>query len=310
MRTYLLSAVSAVLVFVSVCADADDSSIKTPRAAIYAREVQVDDPALAACDWNAILVAALIEHAKGKVETTAGDQTAGKYLRVEAIKMTARNIPEKRKNLITVRADVFDAGKLVATMDFGRDDTVKAATPFCESLRGLGSDLGEDVAEWLTGLRLPECRGTCTGLHPDEPIMVLPEVQPVHADSINDTVRGCGWLTYMVEKVARQYNGAEPRPRANVNVSASGATGPAGRRLVLRVDSAHVVGGGGFTGPKWLNMQGQLMDGEWMVGSFDATQRESSARMTACGALEQLSDNMAERIARWLVAPTIASKLD
>ncbi|MEC5385938.1 hypothetical protein VVD49_09395 [Uliginosibacterium sp. H3] len=308
MHKTILVALSLAL-FVQAALAIEGGAVSTPRAAGYASAFQTDNPLLSSCDWNVALAKELVLQAKGKVVFSTSEKMTGRYMLVEATKVVASGAPGKRTNLIAVRANVFNDGKLIATTDISRDDTVAAATPFCDGLRDIGSELGEDLADWIARVSLPQCDAACPGIHPDEDIAVLPEVPTVHASSINETVIGCGWPTYMVGKVVHEFNDAELAPRGKLKVLGKGASIGSGRRLILSVDNIHVMGGGGWTGPKWINMHGELLDGEMLLGSFDATQRETSPRMTACGALESLSDNMAERIARWLNTPQIASKL-
>jgi hypothetical protein len=316
------------VVCTAVAAHADDVKIKTEPAARYAKDLQVDDAVRLSCDWNAALVSKLVKEANGRVVVGTEEKPAGKALTLSAIKLIAPNVPEKRTNLITVRADVMDDGKLIATRDLTRDDSARAATPFCDALRALGKDLGDDVAEWLEAVSLPECPDNCPGIHPDDPILTGPEVQLVNDESIDYAVMQCGWTENMVKKVVKAFNEDEEPTRSKLQIVMPRAPISSSRKLTLQVEkiylrpvdpavdlavtavlsilSRNYVGAGE---PQWISMRGELKDGDMLIGSFEAQQKERAPRMTSCGLLDNMSDNMSEKIVKWLKTPKIGAKL-
>mgnify|MGYP003340564806 CR=1 FL=1 len=75
--------------------------------------------------------------------------------------------------------------------------------------------IGAQAAEWATKARWPVCGEGCTGLHPDEPIVIAAEVLLGKPDALNDTVRNeCRWPTEMVKRLVTAYNEGDPKPRA------------------------------------------------------------------------------------------------
>jgi hypothetical protein len=173
--------------------------------------------------------------------------------------------------------------------------------------------VGEDIADWLDDTYLPECTGTCPGIHPDQPIVVVRDIPPSEPDAMNDEiVNECKWPTYMSGLVVDAFNGLDDRPLAAVVLAKDNGPVNTGRRLVLHVDNIHVIGGGGFTGPKWIAMHGELYDGDLQVASFEVTKLGGGlgwAGLRTCSALRSKSEDLAENIAKWLRDPKMKEKL-
>ena len=82
-----------------------------------------------------------------------------------------------------------------------------------------------------------------------------------------------------------------------------------GKKLALVATHLHAIGGGGWTGPKWLVLQGKLMDGKTLLGNFEVRRQTIRGSMRACGTLETLSEKITEDILEWLKAPGMNAKL-
>jgi hypothetical protein len=78
----------------------------------------------------------------------------------------------------------------------------------------------------------------------------------------------------------------------------SGAT-----RLELTIVDIHAPSGGWFSGPKWITVDGRLMQGKTVKGSFVAKET-SMASATACGMLTKVITVLGGDIAVWLRNPT------
>lgn len=216
----------------------------------------------------------------------------------------------KSEYALRIRANVTEDGKLLATRDFDGEGVVKGGQPACPFLNKIGTSIGESAGEWISQTRFMACREGCTGIHPDEPIVMGEEILMGNPDAINDTVRhDCQWLTAMVQRIAKEFNEAEPAPRARLEPRRMDIEKYKGRRLVLRVNEVHALGGGGYTGPKWMDMSGELLEGDLLVGSFQS-HTTSGHGLTTCRSLNSLSDSTTEMIVRWLNSPSIGAKLD
>jgi len=103
----------------------------------------------------------------------------------------------------------------------------------------------------------------------------IPRVTP-YADGVgNDAVRQkCDWNEKLSENVAQSAEGG-------VSVTGQDLSQISGKILTMKVTDVHAIGGGGFTGPKWAQVRGELHDGDKLVGSFVAERRSLGGSMTA-----------------------------
>ena len=263
-----------------------------------------------ACTWEAGIESSAVAKSRNAV-TLAGKATVTSGLRlslqVAALKLSRG--AKKSKYSATVRANVAYEGKLLATRDFQDDESFGNGESACDALRAVGASLGENVAQWVFETRFMQCRDDCGGIHPDEPIAVGAHVLIGDADAINDTVRDeCRWPTAMVARLVTAFNEDEPRPRAKLESRAIDIEKYPGRRLVLRVNNVHAAGGGGLSGPKWMDMSGELWDGRSLVASFES-HSTSGRGLTMCRSVDSLSESSADMIAKWLRSPTLDAKL-
>lgn len=265
-------------------------------------------PDTAACAWEPGLVAAAIANSNG---TITSDKLDGKGARLalQVIEFK-RTSGSKHAYVVRVRGDVIEGGKLLATRDFEESGSHKAGQPACPTLGQIGTSIGESVAEWISETRFMTCGEGCAGIHPDEPIVTGQEILLGVPDAINDTVRvDCQWQTSMVSKLVTAFNEYEPAPRAKLEARPGDINQHMGRRLVLRVDEVHALGGGGYTGPKWMYMSGELFDGGALVASFKS--RYTSGRgLTTCRSVDSLSDGTVDLIVNWLNSPSMNAHLE
>jgi hypothetical protein len=129
-------------------------------------------------------------------------------------------------------------------------------------------------------------------------------------EAINETVRvDCKWQTSMVNRLVTAFNENEPSPRAKLEARRIDIEKYTGRRLVLRVDQVHALGGGGYTGPKWMYMSGELLEGNVLVASFKS-HSTSGRGLTTCRSLDSLNDSTTDMIVNWLNSPSMGAQLD
>lgn len=79
-------------------------------------------------------------------------------------------------------------------------------------------------------------------------------------------------------------------------------------KLELKIVDIHAPSGGWFSGPKWITVEGRLLQGKTVKGSFLAKET-SMASATACGMLTKVMTVLAADIAAWLENPTKNAKL-
>jgi len=262
------------------------------------------------CAWEASMVSSAISNSKKNsavANTSATVQVPQHTLEVTQLKVSKGT--RKTEYSAVVRGNVFHEGKLLATRDFLERETLANEKSTCEALRAVGTAFGESIAEWVSQTRFMECRDECAGIHPDETIVVGAEVLLATVDSLNDTVRNsCRLPTAMISQLIAAHNDEDPPPRAKLESRAIDIEKYPGRRLVLRVDNVHAIGGYVSSGPKWMNMSGELWDGKSLVATFKS-HSHTIGGITTCRAVNTLTDSTARMIADWLRSPSLGAKL-
>jgi hypothetical protein len=256
------------------------------------------------------MVSAAVDSSKRAI-TVAGKPPAssGLKLSLQVVQLKQSRTARGGEYSAVVRGSVVDRGKLVATRDFQDEGSFKRDQPACDALRAIGVSIGESAADWASHTRFMECGEDCVGIHPDEPIVVGAQVLLGSEDAINDTVRDeCRWPAAMVGKLVSAFSEGDPPPRARLESRAIDIERYPGRRLVLRVNNVHALGGGGLSGPKWMEMSGELWDGRTLVADF-RSYSSSGRGLTTCRSVESLSDSTADMIAQWLRSPSPGANL-
>jgi hypothetical protein len=272
--------------------------------------LQGSQPDSSDCVWEPSIAAAAIANSEGAIIPAAKTSTAtDTKLSIQVITFKFDSSSSKGRYTVRVRADVTEGGKLLATRDFDGDGSFKDKQAACSTLNDIGTSIGESAGEWMSQTHLMTCGEGCTGIHPDETIVVGAEVLLGNADAINDTVRNdCHFQTALVTRLVEAFNESDTPPRAKLESRPIDIEKYTGRRLILRVDSVHAVGGGGFSGPKWMAMSGELREGNVLVGSFHSY-TSSGRGLTTCRSVDSLSDSTAYMIIQWLGSPSIDAHL-
>lgn len=268
-------------------------------------------PDAAACTWEAGMVSTAVASSKGAI-TAAGKppESSGLNLSLQVVQLKLSRTAKGGEYSAVVRANVVGHGKLLATRDFQDEASFKSDRPPCDALRAIGVALGEGASDWASQTRFMECGEDCVGIHPDEPIAMGARILLGSVDAINETVRDeCRWPTAMVGKLVKVFNESDPPPRARLESRAIDIEKYPGRRLVLRVNNVHALGGGGITGPKWMEMSGELWDGKNLVANF-RSYTSSGRGLTTCRSVDSLSDSTADMIAQWLRSPSLGANLN
>jgi hypothetical protein len=92
-----------------------------------------------------------------------------------------------------------------------------------------------------------------------------------------------------------------------------GSLGRSGRILELKITEVHAPGGGAFSGPKWMTVEGVLRDNGREVGSFTASRYSGGGVFGAykgtCAIVGRCAKSIGKDIASWLENPQKDSKL-
>jgi hypothetical protein len=266
----------------------------------------------AACEWEPGVAAAVRQRASAALlPVGAKPATADRKLSLQVIRYEFTRWEKKSQYLVGVRADVTEGGKLVATRDFQYHDSFRNEKPGCDTLKYIGGYLGGEIGKWILPASFVECGEGCAGIHPEETIVVGTEVQLSSPEALNSTVRDdCRFQTKMAARLVEEFNGIDYPPlRAKLEPRDIDLEKYSGRRLILRVNDVHALAGGGFSGPKWAVMSGELREGDLTVASF-SVKNTSGRGLTTCRSVDSLIDGLTWSIVQWLRGPTLGARLD
>lgn len=127
---------------------------------------------------------------------------------------------------------------------------------------------------------------------------------PYQSDEVgNEAVRKeCTWNSTMPRYLAAESDG-------RVKVAEQNLDAVTGKKLILVATNLHSIGGSSWTGPKWLVLEGKLMQGNKLLGNFEVRRQTIRGSYRACGTLESLSEEISDDILKWLKNPGVNAKL-
>ena len=118
--------------------------------------------------------------------------------------------------------------------------------------------------------------------------------------SIPDAVRKeCGLEEKAAEAVRNDMTGRFDKVVSADNVSSKSA----GKALEMHITSVLAPGGGPWSGPKTVTIQGTLWENGKVLGNFTATRYTTRGHGT-CGMLERDTKEIAEDIGNWSLSPS------
>ncbi|MGH8446251.1 MAG: hypothetical protein ACREVL_13345 [Solimonas sp.] len=130
----------------------------------------------------------------------------------------------------------------------------------------------------------------------EEPILVAPLVR--YEDGVGTTeVRStCDWNQTIVNTLVARSKGRVATTSAELDKAH-------GKTLDLWIQGVHSVGGGGYAGPSWGLLRGELWQDGKIIGRFQQTKETMSRfRFTGCSALDKVGEALGRFTANWLVA--------
>jgi hypothetical protein len=145
--------------------------------------------------------------------------------------------------------------------------------------------------------------GMAAGTQASEIVLIQPIVPYEKADTANDDVRKeCDWNNTLPSYLAKESDGG-------VKILEQGIEAMPDKKLLLVATELHTAGGGGWSGPKWLVLEGKLVEGGKLLGNFEARRQTIRGSMRGCNTLTSLSEDIADDILEWLKAPSKDAKL-
>ncbi|MGH8106058.1 MAG: hypothetical protein ACREO1_04685 [Arenimonas sp.] len=78
-----------------------------------------------------------------------------------------------------------------------------------------------------------------------------------------------------------------------------------GKKLKIYVTDIHATGGGRFSGPKWMNVRGELTEGGKLIGNFKFFRSTVGGRLETCKTLDYISKAITKDVINWLKNPSI-----
>ena len=137
-----------------------------------------------------------------------------------------------------------------------------------------------------------------------EDVVLVPSSIPYQKeDTAKENIRReCTWNTTMPQYLAKKSDGRVQVAEKNIDIAND-------KKLMLVATHLHVIGGGSFSGPKWLSLEGKLFEKGKLIGNFDARRQTIRGSFKTCGTLESLSEEIGDDILEWLKNPGLNAKL-
>ena len=112
-----------------------------------------------------------------------------------------------------------------------------------------------------------------------------------------------------LERKLSKYLASEAKgPYSKVIMNPTVSAETPGHALDIHITQVLAPGGGKWSGPKVVTVEGTLYDNGQVLGTFIAKRQTHKGRHT-CGMLHNDAEAIAEDIGKWLRKPTLAAKL-
>lgn len=263
------------------------------------------DAAVSGCDWISLVLTELTRQAKEAGTPMPVDGDSKLYPFSLQIQVLSLALLKGKEYEALARLSVFYDGKLVGSLDHVDNETIRSDGA-CAALKKIASSIAAEAVDWLGEARLPECKGDCVGIHPDQPIAISAMISPAddgpgNDEDLKDVLSECGWRRYLPNSIAERYNRSSPRARIELR---EGPLPLDGRRLIVHATDSRVIGGGIYTGKKRLKLVGELYDGNLLVGRFVASAQDRG-NLGLCWSLKNLTGEVVDEFVSQLEKPSI-----
>ena len=138
---------------------------------------------------------------------------------------------------------------------------------------------------------------------PPEIVLTDAAIPYLNADSADEALRQeCDWNRTTAAYLASESEGRVVLPGSTARPAPN-------KRLTLVTQTLHTVGGGIWTGPKWVVIEGKLTEDGKTIGSFEGRRQSIRGSLSGCKTVRELGEAVADDILGWLDAPKMNSKL-
>lgn len=242
------------------------------------------------CPWDARLVEYLAKSSGNRVVITPKPMEAQgqKLILTGRLGPTVGTGEKAAPSWIEVTGTLLDEnGKPLG--DFGfRDDRYSGNLHKCKQAIRLGEGLGDSIAGWLE--------------EPKPGIKIAETINTLRDDTIDQEIKkSCPWNTELPNYLTGMTFGNVYQVTDDIGTAG-------GKKLLLTIVNSRLLGGGLYSGFKWLTVTGSLVDNDHEIGSFIAV-RKSFRAWTGCGISDRLSYEIAYDISNWLQNPTLNARL-
>lgn len=242
-----------------------------------------------ACPWDNRLVDYLARSSKQISVTQTPMEAKGQKLVLTAtLGPTVGTAETEGPAWINVNGKLYDEnGKVLG--DFGfLDDRYAGTLHKCKQAIRLAEGLGDSIAGWLE--------------EPKPGIKIARAIGALREDTIDpDIKKSCPWDTQLPSILEGFTFGHIYRVSDDIAKAQ-------GKKLLMTVVDARLLGGALYTGSKWLKIVGSLVENDREIGSFVAM-RTSIRGWTGCGITSRLNEEIAYDILTWLEKPSMNAYL-
>lgn len=240
------------------------------------------------CGFDDVLVKSLVENSKRsfKIHDNELADFQGRRLTL-FVSSTIETGPATSKNpkWVLLTGELQEKDQLVGNFEF-RQELNWASLQDCKAVKYMADYFGSLTASWLEEPRI---------------LTRVAPVMEVKKDALDEEVRSICSADRAIPKHLMDSN-------TGLVTTSDASSSARSHQLLLTVEDSRVLGGGMYTGAKYMDLSGKLMNGDKLIGSFKGS-RWTMGSLRLCSTLEYLTSYLGNDILEWLRAPAIDSTL-
>ena len=242
------------------------------------------------CNWNTYFMTRLVKYTKESAKVVEQDLATDSSRKL-ILSFNHSDPSLKTSKSAPLRFEIYgelqDKNQKLGDFLVSRE-LAKGSLQECSVLNKIADDLADDIENWMT--------------RPSFLTSVPATLLTIKEDTISqEQKKECSTDTFIptfLEKSRRGQVRIVKNDFGNINT----------RKLQLTILNARLVGGGVYSGAKWIELEGKLFEDNKLIGSFNAN-RWTIKGWTGCGAAERLGESLAQDILKWLPKPSMNANL-